>query len=93
MHRAAQAGKLDFARALLGLENGVTCPADSDAPTVKGGYHPLHLACLAGSADMVELLVCVGANVGSTDNWKCTPLHRACLEGHLRAACAILDAG
>lgn len=67
--------------------------AHVNVPARKGEYSPLHLACLAGSADMAMLLLRHGAEVSATDKWGCTPLHRACLEGHLEAARAVLDAG
>lgn len=45
------------------------------------------------STEVVKLLLEKGADVAAVDRWGCTPLHRACLEGHLEAARAVLDAG
>lgn len=84
---------MDSARALLAPEGTASTAADVDAPTRRGDYRPLHLACLADSADMVGLLTRGRAEVSASDKWGCTPLHRACLEGHLGAAKAVLDAG
>lgn len=42
---------------------------------------------------MVGLLARRGADVSAGDKWGASPLHRACLEGHLAAARAVLDAG
>lgn len=64
-----------------------------DALTRRGDYRPLHLACYAGSADMVGVLVRRGADLSAGDKWGASPLHRACLEGRLAAARAVLDAG
>ncbi|CAM9687063.1 unnamed protein product [Ectocarpus sp. 4 AP-2014] len=67
--------------------------SDVDVPTTRGDYRAIHLACYAGSADMVSLLARRGADVSAGDKWGASPLHRACLEGHLEAARAVLDAG
>lgn len=80
---------------------------DVDAPASRGGYSPLHLACLSSSSttkdrdrnqsdsgeNMVMLLLKHGADTSASDKWGCTPLHRACLEGNLEAASAVLNAG
>lgn len=42
---------------------------------------------------MVGLLARRGADMSAGDKWGASPLHRACLEGHLAAARAVLDAG
>lgn len=90
---------------------------DVNAPSRRGGYSPLHLACLSpspspaaarkrgdtgkecssslpsASSQLVMLLLEKGADVEAIDRWGCSPLHRACLEGHLEAARAVLNAG
>ncbi|CAM9194008.1 unnamed protein product [Ectocarpus sp. 12 AP-2014] len=77
-----------------GDASAVACAnSDVDVPTRRGDYRAIHLACYAGSADMVSLLARRGADVSAGDKWGASPLHRACLEGHLEAARAVLDAG
>lgn len=107
LHRCAQSSDLQTARALLdrgrdsfgggggGLLSAATDNAipDIDVLTRKGDYRPIHLACYAGSAEMVGLLARRGADVSAGDKWGSSPLHRACLEGHLGAVRAVLDAG
>lgn len=109
LHRCAQSSDLHSARALLdrngsggrggaspaaGDASVVVCAnSDVDVPTRRGDYRAIHLACYAGSADMVSLLARRGADVSAGDKWGASPLHRACLEGHLDAARAVLDAG
>lgn len=102
MHRCAQSSDLDTATALLDINvsRGISAAAaavganpDVDVLTRKGDYRPIHLACYAGSAEMVALLARRGADVSAGDKWGSSPLHRACLEGNLGAARAVLDAG
>lgn len=136
LHKCAQTCNLDSARALL-LEprrrqdvggkhayiiSAAAAAVDVNARSRRGGYSPLHLACLLPlrpssiaaaatkgapesesegrhkemrqmSTEMVKLLLENGADVAAVDRWGCTPLHRACLEGHLETARAVLDAG
>ncbi|CAB1120625.1 unnamed protein product [Ectocarpus sp. CCAP 1310/34] len=107
LHRCAQSSDLHSARALLDRNKGgggasptsgdvsvvAFVNSDVDVPTRRGDYRAIHLACYAGSADMVNLLARRGADVSAGDKWGASPLHRACLEGHLEAARAVLDAG
>ncbi|MEM7754571.1 MAG: ankyrin repeat domain-containing protein [Planctomycetota bacterium] len=59
------------------------------------GGSPLHLAALAGQADMVDWLIGVGANldVRADDEYGGTPLHWAAAFGEAEVAEMLIDAG
>ena len=44
---------------------------------------PLHLACIYGHADIVQLLVQAGCSIRCKDDDSSTPLHMAAAEGNL----------
>uniref|UniRef100_A0A665T288 VPS9 domain-containing protein n=1 Tax=Echeneis naucrates TaxID=173247 RepID=A0A665T288_ECHNA len=46
------------------------------------GYTPLHVAAICGQAQLIDLLVCKGAQVNATDYHALTPLHLACQRGY-----------
>lgn len=68
----------------------------SPAFLTKEGTSPLHLACLRGNVQTIDLLVRQGAE---TDVFEireiggATPLHLACTEGHLEAVKILLKHG
>ncbi|CAM9863141.1 unnamed protein product, partial [Ectocarpus fasciculatus] len=94
LDRRRRSGGCGDSSPAAGDASAVACAnSDVDVPTRRGDYRAIHLACYAGSADMVSLLARRGADVSAGDKWGASPLHRACLEGHLEAARAVLDAG
>lgn len=59
--------------------------AKPDVPLARPhphGYHPIHLAVIAGKAEIVELLASAGASVNATDAYDCTPLFYAVRFSH-----------
>ncbi|XP_047485853.1 tonsoku-like protein [Penaeus chinensis] len=46
------------------------------------GMNLLHVACLEGQEEVVEVLLDAGAKVNSCTTDMCTPLHRACIYGY-----------
>lgn len=87
LHRAAEAGDVGTARAIIA--------EDSYRVNATGDYRrtPLHLAARAGHAALVELLLAHGANVGARDYGGGTALHAAAGEGRLDAARALMAHG
>ena len=72
LHLAAQAGKLDIAKLLIGAG------AEVSATTRIGGYMPIHLASGAAHASVVGTLIEAGADPGAvTTASGATPLHLA----------------
>jgi ankyrin repeat protein len=72
LHIAAQEGRLDIAKLLIGAK------ANVEARTKIGGYTPLHLAAASGSADLVKTLLDAGADAKVvTTTTQVTPLHLA----------------
>jgi ankyrin repeat protein len=72
LHLAAQDGKLEIARVLLGAKAAVS------ARTRIGGYTPLHLAAGGGHTDLVGALLAAGADPSVTTTTSgVTPLHLA----------------
>jgi ankyrin repeat protein len=72
LHLAAQAGKLDIAKLLIGAG------AEISATTRIGGYMPIHLASGAAHASVVGTLIEAGADPGAvTTASGATPLHLA----------------
>ena len=53
----------------------------------------IHDMALAGHADMIELLVLHGADIGAHDEFHQTPLHSAAVAGHLETVKLILRLG
>lgn len=86
MIKAAKAGDIDAARAIL-----QACPAVIDARDTDGST-PLHCASWKGHPEMVGLLLDAGADIqAKNDNthWGDTPLHAAA-HGNQRAVAQIL---
>jgi ankyrin repeat protein len=54
--------------------------------TVGNGTTTLHLMCFHGNFGMVKLLVEMYGNVDAKDENQRTPLHLACMQGHLEIA-------
>jgi hypothetical protein len=61
----------------------------------RGGREvtPMHVAALAGHADLLSLLVDRGADVDGRGTFVWTPLHRASWNGELEAGKCLLDRG
>ncbi len=59
----------------------------------ESGFTLLHLAALAGNAEMVNLLLEEGAEVGATNDVGVTALHVAARNGHAPVVQALLDGG
>jgi len=77
---AAQTGKTLRVIELVGQAHGMN-------PNVKmerdaGGQGPLHVACMRGHQEVVDLLLAAGADMKSKDVWGYTPLHCAARWGH-----------
>jgi ankyrin repeat protein len=52
------------------------------------GYTPLHVACINGNIDIVNILLKCNSSVNLCDTDGFTPLHVACIHGHLiQATC------
>ncbi len=70
-------------------------PADSIHRTVDqinlDGQTPLHKACAAQNARMVNLLLLLGSSVSQADHDKMTPLHVAANAGDLESTRLLLD--
>jgi ankyrin repeat protein len=87
LHLAAERGRLDIAKLLIGAG------ASAGAETRIGAYTPLHVAAEGGHVDLVEALLGAGANASAkTTNSGVTPLHLAAKapggEGAVRALVA-----
>ncbi|CAH0719466.1 unnamed protein product, partial [Brenthis ino] len=67
------------------------------SPTVSSrdshGLTPLHVASIHGKANIVEVLIEMGARVNATDLNECTPLHYAASRGHQNALLLLLHSG
>lgn len=76
IHAAVREGNLDAVRSLLDTEPALVSATDA------AGATPLHLAALAGAADIATLLLDSGADLGTTDARGFTPLLYAVHRGH-----------
>lgn len=71
------------------IDEMVKKDASLDVKTVTGpgafnsGWTPLHMACAYGVEPLVEKLVACGANVNTSNSYRCTPLLEACHRGFL----------
>lgn len=67
------------------------------SPTVSSrdshGLTPLHVASIHGKANIVEILIEMGARVNATDLNECTSLHYAASRGHQNALLLLLHSG
>ena len=88
LHRAAEGGHLAVARLLLdsgaavdpvqrALREARLVDFHSDEPSIDSLRTPLHLAVLAGSTEVVGLLLARGSLVDARDLMERTPLHLA----------------
>lgn len=87
LHRAADEGDLETARALLSEDPYRVVNAAPFKLT------PLHRAAAGGHADFAALLLASGATVDARDHAGRTPLHLAAEQGHLAAAKVLIDRG
>ena len=69
--------------------------ADIDPDGYRGFGHTtsLHLAACKGFTNIVQRLIDAGAKVESLDVNGATPLHLACLHGHLETVKTLMTAG
>ena len=65
---------------------------DANGEPVDYNETPLHLACYFGQHNMVKALLRRGASRTSRDSEQRTPLHDACLAGHLSCVAQLLGA-
>ncbi|XP_047529275.1 ankyrin repeat domain-containing protein 27-like [Vanessa atalanta] len=67
------------------------------SPTVSSrdshGLTPLHVASIHGRANIVEILIDMGAKVNATDLNECTSLHYSAARGHQNALLLLLHSG
>ena len=61
--------------------------------TVDRKRTPLHIACILGKSDMVEVLLNNGANIEVKDNGDTTPLQYALISGSIETMKILLDKG
>lgn len=86
LHQPAVEGNIDMLRLLL--QHG----ADVNACTTTA-ITPLRLASSRDHPKAIDMLVCAGAEVESTDRLSCTALYAACQTSSLRAVRALLRNG
>jgi ankyrin repeat protein len=89
--------RCDFARADEGAGRRVALvllEAGAEV-NVSAGFSrtPLHMACVAGGAELVNLLIERGANVDVRDDMGFSPLHYAAFGGDGRVATLLVEAG
>jgi acyl-CoA-binding protein len=98
VHAVAAIGTGEALVALLGRTQLADGPAaGAPHPAVlernEGGETPLHAAADSCNVATISLLLAAGADVHATeDGLSYTPLHYACLQGHVRAALLLLRA-
>jgi hypothetical protein len=90
----APSGLLDAVRAkdlpaVLGLLRQGADPEESG----DIGRNCLHLACAAGSLDIVDALLVFGADIDAKDDNRTTALHVAAWENHIEIVDLLLDRG
>jgi ankyrin repeat protein len=78
----------DFEKVIKGLVNGVNVNR-----TDEYGSTPLHWASLFGYAEVVKILLDVGADFNLADKYGLTLLHRASLDGRAEVVKILLDKG
>ncbi|XP_065164200.1 putative ankyrin repeat protein RF_0381 [Atheta coriaria] len=54
---------------------------------------PLHISCIRGDIDLVQLLIKKGANINAANTNRETPLHYAAQHGHLHVVQLLIDKG
>lgn len=62
-------------------------------PITKEGWTALSCAVLSGKEEAVQALLAAGAEVNACCHDGTTPLHKACLWGHVRIAVLLLEHG
>lgn len=87
LHYACRTGNFEAATALVEKK------ADLTARTSDTKRMPIHAAAENGSADVLQLLISVKAEVNAQDGKQRTPLHWACCSSREAAADILLKAG
>lgn len=99
LHWAAATNNADVARALIECGGGVFLETRTRKKVEFNGMFiwasltPLHIAAVAGSLVVAQILVEAGANVNALDNLSGTPLDAAMFWGHLDVAQLLVNAG
>jgi len=94
LHHAAANGDLSTVELLL--EKGTTTINDTSRVQRSGfvgGWTPLHLACLNGHPEVIEILLDHGADIEARDGIQRTPLILAAESKNLRVAEILVDRG
>lgn len=90
LHIAARFGHVECATILI--EGTPHQKANIELTESSFSWTPLHVACVDGHLDIVELLVAAGAEVNKADASGWTAREHAALRGHLVIAAQLLDA-
>uniref|UniRef100_A0A7S4H8K6 Uncharacterized protein n=1 Tax=Guillardia theta TaxID=55529 RepID=A0A7S4H8K6_GUITH len=84
LHDAIENGNVELAKEKLDKVPLNATGVDGDTA--------LHLACLYGMKEIVDLLIQRGEDVNATDQEGSTPLHDACAGGYFEIVSALLEA-
>lgn len=99
LHWAAATNNVEVARALIEfggrvfLETRTQKKVEFNGMFIWASLTPLHIAAVAGSLLVAQILVEAGANVNALDNLSGTPLDAAMFWGHLDVAQLLVNAG
>lgn len=72
---------------------GAGASPNARQPVTKNGWTALSCAVLSGKEEAVQVLLAAGAEVNAFCLDGTTPLHKACLWGHIRIAVLLLEQG
>ncbi|XP_070185256.1 ankyrin repeat and KH domain-containing protein 1-like isoform X2 [Littorina saxatilis] len=86
--RACRSNKERIDKVKLLLDRGANVNAENEQ-----GVTPLHVSCLLGDMELLDVLVQHGGAVDTRDEKGDTPLHKACFEGHVLLVSRLLEEG